>query len=545
MVLTCSVEATIEQLLGNTLCTNLQPPGVMTTRNTESGTPCWNRRLPTVLLLLVLIGVIAAARLHTYQEPLDRDLHVYAVAAHEFLQGRALYADIWDHKPPAIHITYAAAEMCAGYGPAAIYLLTVGAAGTTLIGLYAVGRVAGRTGGVWAAVFWTAISGILGLQANQPNVEVFMNACLVGAFALLVRDTWSSGSSWIVGLLLAVGTLYKQIVLIPALGWYVVHVLFPPEGYNRRQALADGLRAALVGAAAWLAVIGSFWFSGHFADYWAATVSYNRLYAGSLGTNLCGAFDPARLLPDGMRLLLPLAAAGWLAVGLCLSRQPRRGMLLLAWAVSIPLMIAAPGKERLFPHYYQLWLPWLAGGAGWAVGILYSANSGAGRGLAQAGAAILLFLVVRQEAPHYRLPAEEWSRRKYGEIFVASDRIARELASLLQPGETFYQWGAEPGLYAVSGRRPPAGVFYLYPLLDPGPLAAHLSCRVLTDLEREQPELLVLWKDYLPGADGHPVYDWCLRHYQPLPANADRGPCLFYCRRGGSLAERLGKESHE
>jgi hypothetical protein len=31
------------------------------------------------------------------------------------LAGRHLYSDLWDHKPPAIHITFAAGELVAGY----------------------------------------------------------------------------------------------------------------------------------------------------------------------------------------------------------------------------------------------------------------------------------------------------------------------------------------------------------------------------------------------------------------------------------------------
>jgi hypothetical protein len=37
--------------------------------------------------------------------------------------------------------------------------------------------------GLWAVAFWTVAAGDLALQANQPNTEVFLTACLIWAFA--------------------------------------------------------------------------------------------------------------------------------------------------------------------------------------------------------------------------------------------------------------------------------------------------------------------------------------------------------------------------
>jgi hypothetical protein len=142
------------------------------------------RRTWPALALLGLALVIATARLHTYHEPLERDITAAAVIGHEMLAGRSLYADMWDHKPPAIHVTHALAILLAGYGPGAVYLLNIVAAITTLGGTYlAASAVGGVVAGLWGAVFWTLVSGDLWLQANQPNAEVFINACVAWAFA--------------------------------------------------------------------------------------------------------------------------------------------------------------------------------------------------------------------------------------------------------------------------------------------------------------------------------------------------------------------------
>ena len=96
-------------------------------------------RATTLLALGALAGLIAVLRLHTYDEPLNVDITGYAVTSHEMLSGRHLYSEAWDHKPPAIYVTFALAERLWGYGNAEIYGLNVTAAIITLIGVYAAG----------------------------------------------------------------------------------------------------------------------------------------------------------------------------------------------------------------------------------------------------------------------------------------------------------------------------------------------------------------------------------------------------------------------
>src|SRR5690349_11314852 len=67
-------------------------------------------------VLGALAVLIVLARWHTYSEPLERDITTYAVIAHQILEGKLLYTELFDHKPPAVHTTYAAAELIAGYG---------------------------------------------------------------------------------------------------------------------------------------------------------------------------------------------------------------------------------------------------------------------------------------------------------------------------------------------------------------------------------------------------------------------------------------------
>ena len=49
--------------------------------------------------------LLIAARARTYHEPFMGDITVYAVIAHEMQLGRALYAQLIDHKPPGLFVS--------------------------------------------------------------------------------------------------------------------------------------------------------------------------------------------------------------------------------------------------------------------------------------------------------------------------------------------------------------------------------------------------------------------------------------------------------
>ena len=499
-------------------------------------------RLITATVVALLTVIILVTRFHTYGEPLERDLATYAVIAHELRGGRALYSDLWDHKPPAIHVAYWAAEAVAGFGPGSVYLLGVLAAMATLLGVLRAGRTRrlGVLTGLWAAAFWAVTSGDLTLQGNQPNTEVFLNACLIWAFALLAAMSASKGGRTRVvaaGVLLALATLFKPVVAVCAAFLVGAHVAFPHGDVpGRRRALADGALIIAIGAMAWVGVVGYFALTRRLADFASAVFTYNGFYADTLVWNLLQGLTPGNLLPGAMSSLLPLVTVSLLGLTLVRWKHiPRETALLLAMAASVLIAIGAPG--RFYAHYYQLWLPVLAVGAAWGLAAL-DRLAGAGAKLLHAGGALLVGVLAMIQLPSYTLSADGWAQTKYGAVVVETARTARVIDGLLLPGETFYHWGSESGLYLYTGRKPPTGVLFIEPLLE-GPCARTLTRRVLADLDREAPELVVVRPQ--PGASSlpaHPVVRWILGRYRPLPERLQPYQFVLLARAGGALERR-------
>ncbi len=504
------------------------------------------------LAVLALAGLaIVLERCHTYSEPLERDITTYAVIGAEILKGRSLYSDLWDHKPPAIHVTFALAEAAAGEGPLAVFLLNVFAALATLAGLYQAGKnLGGRAGGLWAAAIWTVVCGDLYLQANQPNEEVFLNALQTSVFALWLgaKAKKPEPRRWvIIGVLCAAASLYKPFAAleVPALSAAFLALHWNPESLRQTvlQKISTVFTCAFV---AWAGFVGWFAVQGHWGDFWDAVFTYNFYYSGYRS------FSPGELLralggqdPGTLAWLFLLLVLGCWGAFTGKKKKEERGPWLF-WAVFLAvalLEILLPG--RFFPHYDQLLLPPLILGAAWSMNLL---DRGVGKGWKGLPGLVLLVLLVLHEAPFYRLAPEQWAEKKYaadGKLFLQSYQVGRALNTWLWPGETFYEWGNESELYFASRRSPPSGVFYGYPLLN-NPLAGDLAARVVMDLEMKKPELIVLNTTYYLSSDlleRHPVLRWVKENYDPVVEDPPREAFHFMMLKGGNLEKRIAGTS--
>ena len=108
-----------------------------------------------------------------------------------------------------------------------------------------------------------------------------------------------------------------------------------------------------------------------------------------------------------------------------------------------------------------------------------------------------------------------------------------------------YVLGDEPAFYFLTKRRPAPGVFFLTPLSG-GPLAQELTARVVNDLARKPPDLVIILNDAIgektSGPDNaklgpdHPLRAWISRNYCPVTVNPNTFVSL--CARPGSALQR-------
>jgi hypothetical protein len=223
------------------------------------------------------------------------------------------------------------------------------------------------------------------------------------------------------------------------------------------------------------------WFVLHadFEAVWDALIRYNLAHKhGTLTANIYGLTGIGNHLPTSSVVVLGLLAfAG--AFGLIRMETHDRQRILAVILGSL-LAIAIPG--RFYPHYYQLLLPPLVLAA--AVGLSKALIR---PGIRRYGAISGLVVLVVIQVQSLRLSPDEWSRRKYGDVFVDELRLAECVRNLVRPGEVFWQLASQPGLYLLTETIPASGVIYDYPLLPGSPVRDRLAARVIADLGNMPP----------------------------------------------------------
>lgn len=491
-----------------------------------------------------LVLLIGAQRWVTLAKPIDRDVMAYAVIGHELLAGRELYSDLWDHKPPAIYASFAVAELVAGYGPPQILLLSMVGGLACAWGAYFAGSALSQTMGLWAAGFSVALGGSLTLDAVAPNTELFINACVLWAFGLILRSEGArfaakSRGLWAgAGAVFALASLYKPVVLAIAALLACAHVAMAPSGgEGRRFALRDVLTASAVGLTVWAGVFLYFAATGRLEAFYESVIGYNRYYSGdSLGNLVAPGHAQVQLIP---RFLAPALAACLIGGMIAGAEHPRFwglwvGLLLGTW-----IAIALPG--RFWSHYYQLWFPPIALGAAAAITVTRRRIVPRWKAWlpAAAGAALFGSILAYQAAYLRGALRNGWEDPENGP-WIDADRLAPRVDELLEPGETLFLYGDEPHLYFRTGRRPPVGVFQKGHFLR-GPLADALSARAVSTLSRCPPELLIVetgYKKIDPWVTGrrHALVDWLRENYRPLRTAHAETDFQFFAWNGGRLA---------
>jgi hypothetical protein len=461
-----------------------------------------------------ILGALALclllARIPVLTEVPERDIATYAVIGQGLLNGRSLYADLWDHKPPGVHLVYAAAIAMTGEDTRAIYLLSVLGSVFGLLGVWASARQfdgPDRSGAVWAGLMWLGVSGAFRLQGEMPNTELLANGFLALGFyrSLRLLDSEESLQSGLAaGLIFTGASLFKHLlVLIPAA---LLAVAWLVSRHRQRQILRQGLLWLIAGAAVWGCVAVWFILHGTWPTFYEAVFEYNRFYGGSIGRNLLDSLVIGRLFPPEFRFALPILA--FIAVGVTLDRDRRRKWAMLGtYFLASALVVALhPGR---YSHYRIVLLVPLCIGFGCAATSFITSISTVGRRVGNAIAAMVLMAVTVPELAALRLPGRLWAIERFGDQFTSAAQLGTFLGDHLPKNCTFFEFGSESQLYFYSRRDPPSGVFYSMPL-EQGPLSRKLQHRVMTDLRRKNVCLLVVRNT---ARQPEPLRSYLLEHY--------------------------------
>jgi 4-amino-4-deoxy-L-arabinose transferase-like glycosyltransferase len=486
------------------------------------------------LTAAMLFVVLRALPILSY--PPGRDQSTYLLIGQSLAEGKLLYRDLWDNKPPGIFWLYAGISKLFGaavWGVALVDILWL------LAISYCIFRFTARFLGPGAAAVAVAIHASWHARVSYGYIysaqpETFQLLCVFGGFFLMQQRSrrWGKAAWFTAGLLLgyAFWLKYNAVAFLP-------FVLVLPyldtsrlDRHPRRVGLTISWRDWL-GRVAFLGGGFSVMIAGVFA--WIA---------------LSGAWPAMKeiqfeVLPRYAAMGIHSRAHYWTAVAVrttfflgAWTEIATVAALLIAWrgrdlARSAPIFVATAiayaatvMQVRLHSYYFQTCFPFLAMIWGYLVLKAYQAC----RSLAYWSKsrhwklAPILVWILFANLIFWPLPAEfdslsmdyeslnEWRKDAWGfysafpqpiylEHLKGQLETVRYLKQNLQPGEEIFLWGAHCLIYYLSGTLPPTRFVSNLGLVSTWSPPAWRE-ELVRDLEQSPPRFIVVARgDELPS----------------------------------------------
>ena len=473
------------------------------------------------------LALVAGTRLIALPEPIGIDQGIFATAGWGLTRGLMLYRDVWDQKPPGIHLLYAFAFAIVGARPAAILILdTIAWTAVVMVACAIAGRLSSEraaiaTGLVLAVTTFPPFYHPYGGFLERAVPETFIAALAAAAVwaAITGRFAWS-------GLAIGAAAVFKPTALI----YWPCCVLITAA--TRGQARRALVRSALTVMLPWIAVAVWLLAAGAAGDARVAIIDYNRGYV-AVGSGLL--LLPLRMAHEVWRLVKSdpawlLAAAGGIAAVLA-AWQARswRGiapapLTAALWLGAVIIAIAANGV-RMYANYFLPAAAPVAILGGW-----FLAEHLRGRRAIAGVLVLLLSLLVtwRSNAvprsarfvaadmarlrgtmarePYLDLFGRESDGRRYSAR--ANAELADYLGAHTAPGDRIYLFGMAPSVYFMARRLPANRFVWTYPAVAPFVHAPGFGADSLADdLGRQAPARLVLEANNRDSASGWRIED--------------------------------------
>lgn len=439
--------------------------------------------------LILLAAAAALVPNLPFERDLEHDAGVYVYIAQRMFEGGLPYRDVWDHKPPGIHLLTAAGLALGGgttLGVWALELVALAFAGYMSFG--ALARAFGRGAALLGSVVWIVGSSLLYLAIGSFTIyaEFFALPLQFGALRLLVADDGRSRAR--VALL---GLSGGAVVLLkPSLVglWLAIAVVIALEHHSENGALKLARRLALLAGTAALpivAVLVPLAALGVLPDLWDQAIRYNTVYVRPALEDSFGALGEALwlLTPSGLWVA---GLVGWLfGVGALwrgrLARAPRT--LVLVAVLDLPLEVVLgmlPGRR--LHHYFLALVPPTAvltaqlaeRLAALAAPRLRGSFVHAGAGAAMVALPLLLLAWLTLS------PTD-------GKMAEAAAYIAHNTG----PAERVLVWGSRAGVLVEAGRLSSTRFVYQLPLYTVGYSTPAMVEAFRAELEARRPAVIV------------------------------------------------------
>jgi len=451
----------------------------------------WLRWFTVVVLLIV-----AAARLRLLDFPLERDEGEYAYAGQLILQGIPPYSLAYNMKFPGTYLAYAVIMALFGETPSGIHFGLLLMTTATALMLWWVGKkMLDETTGLVAASSYALLAAgtsMLGQAGHATQFcAFFVTAGLCGMWHVRQKESWPALVAS--GVFFGTAVLMKQHAAIIA-AWAGLSFTFG-KCFLAEDALVRRAGSVAVYGLSMLAPLGLcclwLWHTGTFGAFKFWTFDYALAYA-SIETPTGGAGLFLRnfswVIVSGILLWL-LAAVGLVLIWWDKRMENSRGWL-LGFCVSSALAVALDLYFR--PHYFLIAVPALALLAGVAVSGVCQCQVGK---WFMPGIYLLIVAntVLTCAGPWFFMSKFTLARELYGfDPLPEAEVVAKFIRENSPPTARVAVLGSEPEIYFLSHRHSATGYIYIFALGEAQSFAVKMRNEMIAEIESYRPEFVVL-----------------------------------------------------
>jgi hypothetical protein len=492
-----------------------QRPGSVSSKDFVKQNYAWG-----IIILILLVAI--ALRVHLLDVPLERDEGEYAYAGQLMLQGFLPYDKVYNMKMPGIYGAYALLMAILGQTPAGIHLGLLMVNLATIIIIFLLGKqLIDRTTGIVASVSFAVLSVNQGVQGVFANAEHFVILPAVAGMLTLLRATDSRRSSplFLSGLLFGLSFLMKQhgAAFIAFALIYLIYQGRRTQFASMKSVLTNIFILLSSAALPFVLICLLFFATGIFDKFWFWTFTYARDYVSLI--------SPAQ----GWKIFLnnfgdvvvsaPLLwmLAGWGLLALFIDPKARERLFFIGTLVTFSFLAIIPGFY-FRPHYFILLLPAVS----LLIGVGISAMERLLARLSQSAGKIipvaiillvLLYSVYQQRIFLFGVDPSTASRLTYYENpFPESFKIAQYLKDSTSSEDVIAVVGSEPQIYFYAHRHSATGYIYTYPLMEPHPNAERMQEEMIREIEASNPAYLVfvnILTSWLPRPESpRLIFNW-------------------------------------
>lgn len=423
------------------------------------------------------------------------DEGIFAAVAQNMREGRTLYSEAWDNKPPLIYFTYAGIQSLFGTGMFALHAATTCVVLATQACIVAIGAALfGRWRGLVAGLLFALAMDTPIIEGNLAMTETYMLLPVsLAVLAFIVAEQrpgeHRTGLYLCAGLLLGVATGYKQVAVFDFGAMALMLALMHERPWRAVEAMAAGIATVQGTIAAYFLATGAF------GGYWYAVVGSLGLYS-----DMAPAAGPFVRLSGFLPALMVVA---WLARRRQWGEPVTLAMFPALWLACD--VAGATSSTFPFPHYLQqaapaaaltlVALPWtlererlslaLIGVTGLLVVAVF------------AGQFAVAFRERRQLDPvrYYRTFLSHqygtMSDLDYDYEFDGKAIAVNDIVRYIDEdgaGTTVFTWSELPWIFPAGGYKNPAPYYTSFL----GEFIPGARARILRDLQREPPVYVVV-----------------------------------------------------